>query len=488
MRLRRHEVNAPRNSGRVHVLSLLIVLAMTATDILSARPTLSYILIPGKDFNAFTMLEMLKSEDRSYHGFCFSGSALSDRYSDLRWEEKSPLITARAYHALVTLQNKVYAIGGLQQDEPRWLDSVEVYDPSSDTWSFVQPMPTSRCSLVSAVAHDKIYVIGGTGNYEVLDKVEIYDPISNTWSIGASKPTPVAGAAVAVLKGKIWVLGGTQGWLDYKDIVEIYDPETNLWKTGPTLPCARVFAAAVTIGDRIYIMGGYNGQSHFLKDVHYYNTELREWTTASPSLIGRDSPAATVVNAQIALVGGSKDAGVGACADVELYNSISDEWRFVTPLPAERQNMGCGVVGQFLYVIGGTPNPYASIEKTNFRGEINGPDLTGTCEEYHFYNATNKIQLKVKVTNTGNIAAGPFKVGLNLSNNGRTPLTPAFKEVSVAHGLGVGQSTTLTINHRFATSIYGKYLLVFIDPRKTVAEVDETNNGNRIVIQPMTTK
>jgi PKD repeat protein len=116
-----------------------------------------------------------------------------------------------------------------------------------------------------------------------------------------------------------------------------------------------------------------------------------------------------------------------------------------------------------------------------------GPDLAGSCEEYHFYNATNRIKMKLKVTNNGDMAAPAFKVTFHLSNNGTTAL-PEFKELSVPKGLAVGKSTVLQVDQTFAESIFGKYIMIFVDPKKQVAEVDETNNGTRIVIQPMATK
>jgi PKD repeat protein len=116
-----------------------------------------------------------------------------------------------------------------------------------------------------------------------------------------------------------------------------------------------------------------------------------------------------------------------------------------------------------------------------------GPDLAGSCEEYHFYNATNRIKMKLKVTNNGDMVAPAFKVTFHLSNNGTTAL-PEFKELSVPKGLAVGKSTVLQVDQTFTESIYGKYIMIFVDPKKQVAEVDETNNGTRIVIQPMATK
>ena len=118
----------------------------------------------------------------------------------------------------------------------------------------------------------------------------------------------------------------------------------------------------------------------------------------------------------------------------------------------------------------------------------NGPELTGKAERYLFDDLTKSINLKLRVVNNGDLPTGPFKVAFNLSDDGTTPLTPAFKTIDVRTGLAAGQNVLLSISKVFAESTYGKYILVYIDSNKEVEETDETNNGVRLVVQPMTTE
>ena len=55
------------------------------------------------------------------------------------WEVKAPLQAIRQEVAVAEFDGKVYVAGGLQGDII--LDTVEVYDPTSDSWSFIAPMP-----------------------------------------------------------------------------------------------------------------------------------------------------------------------------------------------------------------------------------------------------------------------------------------------------------------------------------------------------------
>ena len=115
-----------------------------------------------------------------------------------------------------------------------------------------------------------------------------------------------------------------------------------------------------------------------------------------------------------------------------------------------------------------------------------GPDLVGKVEEYFFVAATKTVNMKLRVTNTGDRPAGPFTVSLHLAYKTTNPLVP-FKKVTV-EGLAAGEDLLLTIKSTPKNFIYGEYVLVFIDLDKTVSEIDETNNGTKIQIVSMATK
>jgi N-acetylneuraminic acid mutarotase len=70
-------------------------------------------------------------------------------------------------------------------------------------------MPTARGFVATATVNNKIYTIsGGTRGSSPLNTVEMYDPSQNTWSTLASVPTPRHDAAAAAVGSKIYVIGG----------------------------------------------------------------------------------------------------------------------------------------------------------------------------------------------------------------------------------------------------------------------------------------
>jgi hypothetical protein len=75
------------------------------------------------------------------------------------WSTLASLPTARSGIAAVELDARIYVFGGEGQDGT--FDTVEAYDPETDSWQAMPPMPTARHGLGAAVVGDTIYVIGG---------------------------------------------------------------------------------------------------------------------------------------------------------------------------------------------------------------------------------------------------------------------------------------------------------------------------------------
>jgi N-acetylneuraminic acid mutarotase len=78
---------------------------------------------------------------------------------------------------------------------------LDVYDPTYDQWFSGRDMPTKRSGVGVASANGRLYAFGGQvfgGAYpDVLNTVEAYDPISDTWTTVASMPTKRTTPAVA---------------------------------------------------------------------------------------------------------------------------------------------------------------------------------------------------------------------------------------------------------------------------------------------------
>ena len=100
----------------------------------------------------------------------------------------------------------MYAVGGCDENNFR-LNSVERYNPASNTWSFTAPMTTCRSSPCVLTCR-ALYVIGGVSYVGMsLNTGEYLDPATNTWRAIAPMHDKRASASGAASNGKIYVIG-----------------------------------------------------------------------------------------------------------------------------------------------------------------------------------------------------------------------------------------------------------------------------------------
>ncbi len=131
------------------------------------------------------------------------------------WQIKSSLAIARSHPATAVYENKIYVFGG-GGSAFKSLNTVEVYDPLRDRWSAGKEMPTLRSGAIAITLGNRIYVIGGgfkkpDGKFRFLPTMEVYNPKTDTWE----QLTPMAiarhglhGATCAVIGNMVHVPGG----------------------------------------------------------------------------------------------------------------------------------------------------------------------------------------------------------------------------------------------------------------------------------------
>jgi N-acetylneuraminic acid mutarotase len=132
------------------------------------------------------------------------------------WSSAAPMSTRRDDARAVALDGRVYVFGGGTRNADgtwvdRTLDSVEMYDPGTETWAPRTPMPTGRQSMAVGTLNDRAQVIGGEVNPDppgTFAENEEYDPGTDSWRAVASMPTPRHGAVAGTIGGVVYVVGG----------------------------------------------------------------------------------------------------------------------------------------------------------------------------------------------------------------------------------------------------------------------------------------
>jgi N-acetylneuraminic acid mutarotase len=227
--------------------------------------------------------------------YCIGGAdGLNEVYDPATdtWETKQPMPTPRSALSASVVNDKIYLIGGFVPSsiglpQPERTNLNEMYDPVTDSWTTMAPLPTDVAYTISTVVDNKIYVFGNTG--EGNNQVQIYDPQTNTWRYGPSVPYSVAYGAGAATTGvcaakKIYLIGGGS-------INQIFDPETETWSTGASMPTPRNFFSVAVVDDLLYAIGGENlSGMPIIYDVNERYTPFGYVSTVPPPEITLTSP------------------------------------------------------------------------------------------------------------------------------------------------------------------------------------------------------
>ncbi len=196
-----------------------------------------------------------------------------------------------------------FVFGGGAATETASVQHFTVSTPNHMTGSVVGDLPTKRADLVTVTANSHTYIVGGfDGNKwlpQVLDTTD-----GSAFNTVAQLAPPVRYPAAAAVNGKLYVIGGelSPNQAD-ATAVQAIDLQTNaVTQLGP-LPTALSHAAAATLNGTIYVFGGRTG-------------------------------------------GHSIDT-------ISVLNTTTGQLQPVAHLPAARSDMGVGVVGQTVYLVGG---------------------------------------------------------------------------------------------------------------------------------------
>ena len=123
------------------------------------------------------------------------------------WTPKQHLNTPRGAPAVAAVNGKIYAIGG-QEKNGGVIDTVEEFDPAANTLDHKTfRMPHPRINSAAAIVDDKIYIMGGE-NEGIISTVDVYDPSLDTWTTAASLPTARRLLGAAVVDNTIYAVGG----------------------------------------------------------------------------------------------------------------------------------------------------------------------------------------------------------------------------------------------------------------------------------------
>ncbi|XP_051044488.1 actin-binding protein IPP isoform X2 [Phodopus roborovskii] len=121
-----------------------------------------------------------------------------------RWSPLPPMGTRRAYLGVAALNDCIYSIGGWNEAQDA-LHTVEKYSFEEEKWVEVASMKVPRAGMCVVAVNGLLYVSGGRSSSHdflapgTLDSVEVYNPHSDTWTEIGNMITSRCEGGVAVL-------------------------------------------------------------------------------------------------------------------------------------------------------------------------------------------------------------------------------------------------------------------------------------------------
>lgn len=196
----------------------------------------------------------------------------------LHWEKFPPMAQRRVYCTPVRQGGVVYVLGGCSESGAP-LDSAELLDVESQTWSRLPPLPTARAGASAvALAGGRVMVLGGMSRQQApLASVEVYHPDEGKWESKAGLGQPSMGVTAVEKDGRVYAFGGMGPDTTPQALVRVYEAERDEWQPLSSMPTPRYGATPFVRGNKIYLMGGRQGKMP-VTALEAFDLETRSWT------------------------------------------------------------------------------------------------------------------------------------------------------------------------------------------------------------------
>ena len=234
---------------------------------------------------------------------------------------------ARSAHTATVLQDGRVLVTGGTTAGGGFTNTAETYDPSSDLWTLLSAtLLDARSGQTASLLPDgRVLIAGGQNSTGPLNTVEVFDPSNNSFSnVGVMTSPRINHSAAELSDGRVLFIGGSDG-TNALNSVDIFDPSSGAISQGPALSTPRVSAtASITLDGKVVVIGGNDGSAD-LSSIEIFDPASGQFAPSQSQLTtARSTHTAFLLpnNNSILLVGGSS-AGT-PLNSAELYLPWAD--------------------------------------------------------------------------------------------------------------------------------------------------------------------
>jgi M6 family metalloprotease-like protein len=233
------------------------------------------------------------------------------------WAPAAPTNASHIFVEAVALDDgRVLAVGTSSDDGP----VSEIYDPTTDTWSVTGELNHDRIEHSAITLSDgRVLVVGGIvgewPHFEPVESVEVFDPVSESWSVvGTLAGQRLVPGLVNLHDGRALIVGARE--------VTVFDPVSDTLARAAPLPDEWDRPMAVTLQDgRVLMADIADGGMTFI-----WNPSDGRWTIADDAHALRSGATATLLPNGLVLVAGGYGGGDAALRSTEFFDPIDRSW------------------------------------------------------------------------------------------------------------------------------------------------------------------
>ncbi len=233
------------------------------------------------------------------------------------------MTSGRAYHGATLLPNgKVLIAGGRKDNTPTGtLNTAEIYDPSTGTFTATGNMTSARESYTATLLPNGTVLIAG-GNGSTVGTAEIYDPSAGTFT-ATGNMTSARGIHTATLlpNGTVLIAGGVNS-TTVLNTAGIYDPSVGTFTATGNMTSARgIHTATLLPNGTVLIAGGFGGDNGttYLNTAEIYDPSAGTFTATGNMTSARGIHTATLLRNGTVLIAGG-DNGTTYLNTAEIYD------------------------------------------------------------------------------------------------------------------------------------------------------------------------
>ncbi|MEX2379710.1 MAG: kelch repeat-containing protein [Vicingaceae bacterium] len=176
-----------------------------------------------------------------------------------------------------------YVFGGY---DGSFLNDLWRYDPQSDQWQAMTPLPDSERGGAASFVIDSIaYIIGGkTDSLQAIKEVWAYNMNNDSWQRKSDLPFGSRWRSAATSNDSLGYLAfGMDDTLRYCQELYEYNPQTDSWTKLSDFPQGgRNYVKMHWMDGKLLAFGGEDSSNTYLSELWTYDVQLNSWEELSP--------------------------------------------------------------------------------------------------------------------------------------------------------------------------------------------------------------